>query len=443
MANAQLKYRYTENERGKPSLVYEDFRFQVKSRRDDRIYWRCSVRSCPARIATLHMIPTEPNPLHNHPTDAIQIRIMETMNEIKKRCREETKPIPLVYTEETSKLRTPAWDSTTQEMVKRLPTYQSSYSILYRQRAKLLPKLPANLRELTLHGDWTTNTAGEPFLLVDDGTDKRILIFATQANLKYLADATTIFGDGTFYTCPDLFTQIYSIHAEVAGEMYHLVYALLPGKTQAIYTRLFQLLRSTCLSNNIVLRPQTMFLDFEIAAHNAARATFPGIQIRGCFFHYTQCIWKKAQSTGLQTPYQTDPDITSVVRRAAVLPLVPPSDVDDVWFHALDQLGHSSTSTDATEFTDYVTTHWVEGMDYDRWNHYHTDGPRTTNHLEGWHAKIKRQVQHSHPNIYVHITQLKQIQAANEVSILQLSAGGIPRPKRRKYRDLECRLNSD
>ncbi|KAK3083881.1 hypothetical protein FSP39_004588 [Pinctada imbricata] len=211
MANAQLKYRYTENERGKPRLVYEDFRFQVKSRRDDRIYWRCSVRSCPARISTLHMIPTEPNPLHNHPADAIQIRIMETMNEIKKRCREETKPIPLVYSEETSKLRTPAWDSSTQDMVKRLPTYQSSHSILYRQRAKLLPKLPTNLRELTLHGDWTTTTAGEPFLLVDDGTDQRILIFATQANLKYLADATTIFGDGTFYTCPDLFTQIYSL----------------------------------------------------------------------------------------------------------------------------------------------------------------------------------------------------------------------------------------
>jgi predicted ferric reductase len=27
---------------------------------------------------------------------------------------------------------------------------------------------------------------------------------------------------------------------------------------------------------------------------------FPGIITKGCFFHYTQCIWRKTQDTGLQ-----------------------------------------------------------------------------------------------------------------------------------------------
>jgi hypothetical protein len=39
-------------------------------------------------------------------------------------------------------------------------------------------------------------------------------------------------------------------------------------------------------------------------------------------FHFFQCIWRKTQKCGLQTYYKENNDITRLVRRAAVLPLV-------------------------------------------------------------------------------------------------------------------------
>jgi hypothetical protein len=47
-------------------------------------------------------------------------------------------------------------------------------------------------------------------------------------------------------------------------------------------------------------------------------------------------------------------------------------------------------------------------------------GPRTTNHLEGWHNKIKKKVHHAHPNIYLIIEVLQNIQAlVTECTIIQ------------------------
>ena len=100
----------------------------------------------------------------------------------------------------------------------------------------------------------------------------------------------------------------------------------------SMYTRFFALLQQEI--NNIGLRfaPTCLFLDFEAAA-DAIRDTFPGINTKGCFFHYIHCIWRKAQATGLQIPYKDGENVKNLVRRAAVLPLAPLDFIDDVWFH--------------------------------------------------------------------------------------------------------------
>jgi hypothetical protein len=74
---------------------------------------------------------------------------------------------------------------------------------------------------------------------------------------------------------------------------------------------------------------------------------------------------------------------------AAVLPLVPQAGIADAWFNPSEDLEHSNPTTDPTSFTDYVTTYWVETHRH-LWNHYLIQGPRTTNHIEVWHSKIKK-----------------------------------------------------
>ncbi|KAL5014241.1 hypothetical protein ScPMuIL_008511 [Solemya velum] len=66
---------------------------------------------------------------------------------------------------------------------------------------------------------------------------------------------------------------------------------------------------------HIRLQPTTLFLDYEVAIRNAATQVFPGINIKGCFFHYTQCIWRNAQKHGLQVPYKDNDDIRTLAAK--------------------------------------------------------------------------------------------------------------------------------
>jgi hypothetical protein len=126
----------------------------------------------------------------------------------------------------------------------------------------------------------------------------------------------------------------------------------------------------------------------------------------------------KKNHTGLQVTYRNNDDIRQLVRRAAVLPLVPMDLIEDVWFNALNDIEDIDIPANTTTFTDYVTTQWIDG-DRQVWNHFNTDGLRTTNHIEGWHNKLKK-VSHAHPNIYTLISTFKDIHAANSCPIYDI-----------------------
>ena len=80
--------------------------------------------------------------------------------------------------------------------------------------------------------------------------------------------------------------------------MYPLLFALLPGKTHAVYTQLLTKLKTSMADLQLQLAPTTVFMDFE-----TARTVFPGITVKGCFFHYNQAIWRKTQHTDWSTSH--------------------------------------------------------------------------------------------------------------------------------------------
>lgn len=188
------------------------------------------------------------------------------------------------------------------------------------------------------------------YSLMTHNNNNASLPFAATENLTDLSAFDRIYCDGTFYTCPSVFHQIYTIHIQIDGIMYPVVYALLPSKSEQVYTRFFNLVQRTMITNNLPFSPTTVLMDFERAAQNAIRSVCHGITIKGCFFHYIQCIWRKAQMTGLQIPYRDNEDIRKLARRAAALPLVPEHQVEDAWFHCLQDL-------DATDLPVYRLHH--------------------------------------------------------------------------------------
>lgn len=439
MANAQLNIQFVENRLGNVNLVYNNFKFRVKTQRGDRCYWRCVKSDCTATINTLNRIPVKMQGQHNHPSDQIQLNVDKVLNRMKERCLTESTPVPTIYDDELVSLRNREWDENAEKLVQSMPTFTTCKTSLYNQRGKNIPQLPATREDINLEGPWRETTTGDNFLLIDDGGQERILVFSTIFNLTHLTAALTVYGDGTFYTCPSVFYQLYTLHAFVDGAMYPLVYALLPGKDEDTYTRFFTLLKDFCQQHQLRLSPETIFLDYETAVHNAASIVFPGIIKKGCFFHYTKCIWRKTQEFGLQVPYSNNEDIHRLVRRAAILPMIPTEEVEDVWFSALEDMNDADTDLNTERFTDYVTEYWVERNRH-LWNHYYTVGPRTTNNLEGWHSKIKKVVKVPHPNIYRLVELLKRQEALSRCQMLQYASGGKRVNRKRKYREIEDRL---
>ena len=59
------------------------------------------------------------------------------------------------------------------------------------------------------------------------------------------------------------------------------------------------------------------------------------------------------------------------------------------------------------------------------WNYYQIEGPKTNNHVEGWHNEINRAAGKAHPNIFELLEELFKTEQANtEVCLAQLAAGG-------------------
>jgi hypothetical protein len=96
--------------------------------------------------------------------------------------------------------------------------------------------------------------------------------------------------------------------------MYPLLFALLPGTIQAVYTQLLTKLKTS-------IADLQLFMNFETAAHYATRTVLSGITVKGCFFYYNQAIWRKPKRTGLQVTYRNN-DIRQLLRREAVTTLI-------------------------------------------------------------------------------------------------------------------------
>ena len=55
-----------------------------------------------------------------------------------------------------------------------------------------------------------------------------------------------------------------------------------------------------------------------------------------------------------------------------------------------------------------------------QWNF---EGPRTNNHVEGWHSRLKKVVGKPHPNIYEIIDVFKREEVSTKVKMYMLEAG--------------------
>jgi hypothetical protein len=174
-------------------------------------------------------------------------------------------------------------------------------------------EVPENFKKLTFMGE------EESFCLIDSGIEdpKRILGFTTPKLMKLLAKSPEIHGDGTFATVPsDSFYQIYSIHGKIDDVVLPMAFFLLPDKSSATYTRMFQLLKNAIPV--LEINPKDFLVDFEAAAIKAIASIFPLCLIVLCFFHFSQSINRKIISLGLASAYREEEENRLLINQLKV-----------------------------------------------------------------------------------------------------------------------------
>ena len=198
--------------------------------------------------------------------------------------------------------------------IDKFPSYDSLHSTMHKIHKEGTPQIPNHLNEMNneaIPEDYR-NIDGDIFLIGNilfgdinnnNANGRRILVFGRNSEhfIHKLCRSREIYCDGTFKVVPDLEglrtqgAQLLTIHYTWNNKSIPCIYALLPNKTQAVYHTFFTWLRQFINDNALNQRWRHVMMDFEMAMKRAFIEVFPDVVVKGCFFHFCQCIYKQIQ----------------------------------------------------------------------------------------------------------------------------------------------------
>ena len=267
-----------------------------------------------------------------------------------------------------------------------------------------------------------------------------ILILTTHDDLLNLSQCATIYIDGTFKTCPRLYTQLFTVHGLYFGAVVPFVYVLLADKRADTYYKVINIVWDAIAGLGSVFDPKIIMSDFESGFIEAVRKQFPTANHKGCFFHYAQAVWKKVQDLGLVISFRDDDEIKDLVHSCFAFAFLPESEIVRVFNEIVNKLSPCKLAL-LNAFLNYYRTTWLDGLFPLRmWNkcgqdHLH----RTNNAVESRHAGLRHNLP-CHPNIFVFIREIKRRQSLAQLAVLRANNGEDRSRRKLKYVKLENQL---
>ena len=76
------------------------------------------------------------------------------------------------------------------------------------------------------------------------------------------------------------------------------------------------------------------------------------------------------------------------------------------------------------------------------WNYFNQHQPRTNNNVEGWHSRMKKVISKPHPNIFAWIEYIQREEAVTKAKIQSFRSGATARPRRRRMKEKEKRIQT-
>ncbi|XP_043267660.1 uncharacterized protein [Venturia canescens] len=328
-----MSLEFVKSEKGQIRLLLNGFLYHKDSyyMNTDSTYWRCihqREKHCTGRVITsqdkiVKIVD------HNHSAEASFI--------VKEKVVENLKHSALNTTLSSHKLISNVAADMSDSVIALMPSTSSLKRTLrnIRHENENHPSNPLHRKDFILPQYFCETEKKADFLLYDKGAvENRMLIFGTQENLQLLASAEHWYADGTFDSCPSIFAQLYTIHANIENRIVPLVYALLPGKSEVVYREMLDQL----INIQADLSPSTVLIDMERAAVQAFLGTFPDVSIRFCNFHFNQSVYRKVMTYNLKSVYDTDEIFAKKIKLLAALAFVPIDNVENLFDRIVDEV---------------------------------------------------------------------------------------------------------
>lgn len=458
-----LRANYVKSQKGKDLLNIRGYLFVKNSTRDDVSYWKCTKRVTLNCSAFAKTVSTDDDTfvksdieqiLHNHLPEPQCVDKLMLINSLKCKADESM--------DNPSQIAQSVLKDVPSTSAPYLPNKNAMRQIVNRIRrnntksSTFLHEIPEEMAKIN----------DKIFLHFNDEIDGigRILIFTTEENLRHLDAAQYWIMDGTFRCTSDPFLQLYTIHALVGNDVSRrtipLVYALLPCKTEDCYNFFFNELRNCGALYDLDLCPDYIITDFEMATINACRRVFDRSVHKGCFFHFTQNVWKQIKTLGLDEEYGRNSEFALKLRHLFALAFLPPEDIPPAfeglkseevipesandlmeWFDQYYVNGRlTSKNKGPTKLTMKKTKPLFSPQLWSVFDNSNNNMPRTQNIVESWHRRWNTLLNGKKWNLNIMMKELIKEQIRTEQKIQRIIANTPMTPPRKKNKYFEDSL---
>ena len=382
-------------------LTYRGYIYQKNKITKSAIHWRCADKNCrvPLKTALLdvHNPPENINVIefvadskHNgHLPEVDTVEKIKVVNAMKERVKlNPSAPVKRTYDDMISTLSQAHNPPNPDD----IPLFEEVSQALRRKKRENVPPIPRKVEEVQIGGVWAETWDGRNNIAHIDN-DWGIIIFATEQQIRLLRHAKTIFADGTFRSTPSPYKQTYTIHALIRRHVIKIATCTMVNKDIGSYRQVLSALKIGARQiTGHRWRPETVIVDFELAAVTAFESEFPNARIRGCYFHFNQALWRHIGELGLVRAYKDDRTFKKLVKKVMAIGFLPLAFVQNQ-FNLLQNSNRTrrmiTRYPNLNDFLSYVDNTYINGpFPPPMWNVY--DRPmhtRTTNAIESYHRR--------------------------------------------------------
>ena len=228
--------------------------------------------------------------------------------------------------------------------------------------------------------------------------NKEVFLFGTPLTAEAFAKAEFKSADGTFKICPKLFYQVFVLMALYGGVYVPCLFGLLPDKSEDSYTRFFGMLWAYNDQNGLPndFRNEFFMCDFEHLIRSSILLYYPYLKVLGCYFHFSQLVWRRVKSNGFQVVYDKNDKFSAIIRRMSALPFTPKNDLDkafEIFNTRTEALEEEDLKLFCKEIIEYLNNTWRHGaFAVQDWNLSDINlmiVPATNNGQEGSNRRFK------------------------------------------------------